>query len=92
MLAYGATALLAIPGKNREGPMSNCRALVSVVKTCQNCGAEFACGGSCCWCDEVRLDATVRTDLQARFTDCLCRACLESAAAAHIEPAGVRPQ
>ena len=61
--------------------MANCRALVSVVKTCQNCGAEFACGGSCCWCDEVRLDANVRTDLQARFTDCLCRACLESAAA-----------
>jgi hypothetical protein len=64
--------------------MANCRALVSTVKTCQNCGVEFSCGGSCCWCDEVRLDANVRTELQSRFTDCLCRACLESSAAGQL--------
>jgi hypothetical protein len=68
--------------------MGNCRALVTTTKTCQNCGARFACGGSCCWCDEVRLDANVRTELQARFTDCLCRACLELAAAGRLRTDG----
>ena len=68
--------------------MGNCRALVTTTKTCQNCGAEFSCGGSCCWCDEVRLGSDVRTALQARFTDCLCRACLESAAAGGMRTDG----
>jgi hypothetical protein len=61
--------------------MSNCRALVSVVKTCQRCGAQFGCGLSCCWCDEIEVRDDVRAELQRRFTDCLCRACLETVAA-----------
>jgi hypothetical protein len=60
--------------------MSACRAVISFPKTCQRCGTEFACGGSCCWCDEIVLDASVRAALRERFTDCLCRACLEAAA------------
>jgi hypothetical protein len=48
-------------------------------KTCQRCGVEFGCGGSCCWCDEVALDAAVRETLRQQFTDCLCRSCLEQA-------------
>src|SRR5687768_5576635 len=59
--------------------MSNCRAIIAFTKTCQRCGIEFACGGSCCWCDEIVLDADTRAVLRERFTDCLCRACLESA-------------
>jgi len=61
--------------------MSSCRAVISLPKTCQRCGVEFGCGGSCCWCDEVALDPAVRSELQQQFTDCLCRACLEAAAA-----------
>ena len=60
--------------------MSSCRAVTSFPKTCQRCGVEFGCGGSCCWCDEVVLDADTRTALREQFTDCLCRACLEAAA------------
>jgi hypothetical protein len=59
--------------------MSSCRAIVSIPKTCQRCGVEFGCGGSCCWCDEIPLDATVREALRQQFTDCLCRSCLEAA-------------
>ena len=57
--------------------MSSCRAVISIPKTCQRCGVEFGCGGSCCWCDEVTLDTQVREELRQRFSDCLCRACLE---------------
>jgi hypothetical protein len=60
--------------------MGSCRSLITLPKTCQRCGVEFGCGGSCCWCDEVPLDAAVREQLQQQFSDCLCRACLETAA------------
>ena len=59
--------------------MSSCRAVVSIPKTCQRCGVEFGCGGSCCWCDEVPLDAQVREELRQTFSDCLCRSCLQEA-------------
>lgn len=60
--------------------MSICRAFISLPKTCQNCGEEFGCGGLCCWCAEIKLDKSVRQELKERFTDCLCRTCLEAAA------------
>ncbi len=59
--------------------MSNCRAAVSMTKTCQRCGVEFGCGLSCCWCDEITLDPKTRSELRQQFTDCVCRACLEQA-------------
>ena len=59
--------------------MGICRALISLPKTCQRCGVEFECGSPCCWCGEMKLDATVRQELKEKFTDCLCRACLEQA-------------
>ena len=62
--------------------MSSCRAVVSIPKTCQRCGVEFGCGGSCCWCDEVKLDVQVRGELRQQFSDCLCRSCLEEASKA----------
>jgi hypothetical protein len=49
-------------------------------KRCQQCGSEFACGLSCCWCDDIALDPAVRRELVERFSDCLCRSCLEAAA------------
>ena len=58
--------------------MSGCRAVVSVGKVCQRCGAPFACGLSCCWCDEIAMPEEVRESLQRQFSDCLCRACLEA--------------
>ena len=60
--------------------MGICRALISLPKTCQSCGVEFQCGSLCCWCGEIKLDAAVRRELKEKFTDCLCRACLEAAA------------
>ena len=72
--------------------MANCRALVTVPKTCQRCGVEFGCGGSCCWCDEVALTDELRSELQQQFTDCLCRACLEAAAASERDRRSVRLQ
>jgi hypothetical protein len=34
-----------------------------------------------CWCAEVTVPDEVRADLQTRYKQCLCRACLERAAA-----------
>jgi hypothetical protein len=65
--------------------MANCRALVSLPKTCQRCGVEFGCGGSCCWCDEVKLSDDLRAELQQQFTDCLCRACLEAVRSVRLQ-------
>jgi hypothetical protein len=64
--------------------MSNCRAIVSIPKTCQRCGVEFACGGGCCWCADVPLTPELRQTLQEQFSDCLCRTCLEAEAAAKL--------
>jgi hypothetical protein len=63
--------------------MSHCRAVVSVVKSCQRCGTEFGCGLSCCWCDEITVSAELRANLQENFSDCLCRRCFETLAAEH---------
>ena len=65
--------------------MSICRALISLPKTCQNCGIEFQCGSLCCWCGEIKLDKAVREELKQKFNDCLCRTCLE-------EAQGLRPR
>ena len=56
--------------------MNQCRAVVSLPKTCQRCGAAFSCGLSCCWCDEIALKDDVAARLREQFSDCLCRPCL----------------
>ena len=50
---------------------------------CDACGGEFVCGATIagCWCTEVKLSAEARAALRARYRGCLCRACLERAAA-----------
>ena len=65
--------------------MGICRSLLTFTKTCQSCGTEFECGTLCCWCGEIKVDAAVRRELKEKFTDCLCRACLE-------EAQGLRPK
>jgi hypothetical protein len=53
-------------------------------KSCAACGEEFSCGApaSGCWCEELQIAREVLSELRARYTDCLCRQCLSSAATA----------
>lgn len=50
---------------------------------CEACGEEFICGISIrgCWCTEVKVSEEVRRELKDKYTKCLCRKCLEDAAA-----------
>lgn len=54
---------------------------------CESCGGEFSCGATLkgCWCGEVKLSDETRAELRARFSRCLCRACLERFAAGETE-------
>jgi len=47
--------------------------------TCEACGNDFTCGASLkgCWCAEITLSGEDRAELKARYSDCLCRQCLE---------------
>jgi len=53
---------------------------------CESCGNEFICGATIrgCWCTEVKLGTEARADLRSKFTNCLCRACLEKHADASM--------
>jgi hypothetical protein len=50
---------------------------------CDCCGENFICGAGItgCWCTEIKLDAQTRAGMRDKFHDCLCRECLEKAAA-----------
>ncbi len=50
---------------------------------CEACGEGFVCGVSLkgCWCSEVALTPDDRKDLREKFSDCLCRSCLEKQSA-----------
>ena len=51
---------------------------------CPRCGAAFHCGvtdTAPCACAQARLDDAQRATLAARFTGCLCGACLQALAA-----------
>jgi len=52
-------------------------------RVCEGCGNEFSCGASLrgCWCSEIELTDETRASLKFRYTDCLCRDCLEKVAA-----------
>jgi hypothetical protein len=47
--------------------------------TCEACGKEFTCGATLagCWCSEIKLSDEKRAELQALYSGCLCRDCLE---------------
>ncbi len=51
--------------------------------TCEACGNEFVCGATLagCWCTEIKLSEETRAKFRARYSACLCRKCLEDAAA-----------
>ena len=54
------------------------------AQTCEACGQSFACEinlGHGCWCGEIKLSDETRAELRSRYRSCLCRPCLEKAAA-----------
>jgi len=54
------------------------------TQACEACGEIFACEislGKGCWCGEIKLSDETREELRAKYRNCLCRACLEKAAA-----------
>ena len=55
-------------------------------RVCEGCGKEFLCGASLrgCWCSEIELTDEARASLKAGYRDCLCRDCLEKAAAGEL--------
>jgi hypothetical protein len=51
---------------------------------CPRCGGSFHCGANDavpCACNTLRLDEATLADLRARYTGCLCLACLRAIAA-----------
>ena len=48
---------------------------------CEACGGEFTCGASVggCWCAKVEVNDAARAHLRAKFSGCVCRACLDKA-------------
>lgn len=68
--------------KSRE--LEQLNTLASCAQSvCEACGEPFNCGasGSNCWCAEVKLTEDARAKLRERYSNCLCRACLEGFAA-----------
>lgn len=59
---------------------------------CEACGNAFECGVSLkgCWCSDVKLSDLDREALRAKYSDCLCRECLEKLAVAKAEPSQVQ--
>jgi len=49
-------------------------------QTCESCQQPFICGASLmgCWCTEVKLTPETRANLKAKYSQCLCRTCLEN--------------
>ena len=53
-----------------------------VGKTCSRCGNVFRCKQEAgCWCAAVQVERAMLAEIQARFADCLCEACLRKLAA-----------
>ena len=52
-------------------------------RVCEGCGKEFSCGANLtgCWCREIDLSDEARAALKSAYRDCLCRECLNEAAA-----------
>jgi len=53
--------------------------------TCPRCGGGFFCGAAGpapCTCTTLTLSAALQSQLQARYTGCLCLNCLRELAAA----------
>jgi len=49
-----------------------------MTKTCPRCGKTFECVHSVdCWCVKVKLTDATKAFLKERYSDCLCKDCLE---------------
>jgi hypothetical protein len=72
--------------ESRELIQLNATAACAPESLCEACGQRFDCGAQSggCWCAEVQLTEEVRAHLRERYTNCLCRACLERFAAAEM--------
>lgn len=49
-------------------------------KNCPRCGKEFECKPACiaqCQCYGIVISAEMKTFMEQRYTDCLCRDCLQ---------------
>lgn len=57
--------------------------VVRPAEKCEACGKEFRCNASVwgCWCAEIKLSDAARARLKEKYRGCLCRECLEKAAA-----------
>lgn len=56
-------------------------------QTCEACGTSFACEIDLergCWCAGIKVGDGVRAELRRQYRNCLCRSCLEQAAAADL--------
>ena len=48
-------------------------------KVCPKCGVKFECLHNVdCWCMQVKTSEQTLKLIQQNYTDCLCKACLES--------------
>ena len=59
---------------------------------CPRCGGGFHCGvndPSPCACTTIKLSAELLAALRARYTTCLCLACLAELAATTKKPTGL---
>jgi hypothetical protein len=69
------------PGQNLTAPMTDSRAMTGPTSrrlVCAECGTEFGCDLSGnCWC----MTEPVTLPMPTSGSDCLCRACLQKAAA-----------
>ncbi len=57
------------------------------TQACEGFGQSFACElslGKGCWCTQVKMCEGTRQELRAKYSACLCRACLEKAEAKHL--------
>jgi hypothetical protein len=64
---------------------------MSETDACPRCGGGFHCGvndAAPCACTTVKLSTELLAELRARYTTCLCLACLTELAALTKKPAG----
>ena len=50
---------------------------------CESCGSDFSCSASNgrCWCFDVEIAQQALLQIEKKYGDCLCLACLENISA-----------
>jgi len=57
---------------------------IPVEKRCESCGESFECGQYPCWCPDIAITDHQYDWIAARYSDCLCSACLNKVATSGI--------